>query len=1184
MTKPAENLSIESNRNRRHEQRAPDSQLLFPVSMELSVGETHLVAEVLNYHHKGACLRLPTVPKGLLKQLQSNKVTMDFFVGNRKMRANVPFRIAWQSLDTDKTIGVEFLALSNEFISRLTRFSVHPEFAPQVSAADPMDPNRTIFFRVQNISESGLLLVSSLTNKHLLPGLVLKACEMSIPGQKSIQIDLFIANTRRSEVPGMFDIGVSVESNRDEYISLARRYITALSPSDDSEKIHSKNEPVVLTKSIKSALTYRAVTTESEYEQVLKLRYLAYSAHGKVKQGSTWKEQGEGLRNEGTLIAGFLGSKMICTAELRFKDGTIPFRLSKYVENVEKLAAISDKTVEINKLALHPKAQGSDLIVGIMQKIHGILVTKGGYDVLIAATDKLAPLYFRIGFKKSGLECPHPYLADQKLNVLILPKHLYLQARQINPVAWVAVYENTQRYLESVGVANKLQSRLSYRAKVKIGRFLNTLLLRKKGKARSTQSQKLEDSGHTYQFVDPKWTSQHIIAPIIKPYILEADEMVGAEKVDSILNRMGVPRSFFNRQANWVSVAFLDTFLDRFSQHGSIAELSRRAGQRSLQQDQIGMKYYLLKHLVTPEQSFRASEKILPTFNRTRTYRLVAVGPRSATVAIGRVPGYPLPKHRESCLNWQANFEAYFKVMSGTVGKVQKLSCCYDGAEACVYETRWTQSNRWLPSTLLGFALVAAAFGGYKASLVLIPALSIAQFLLAATALAGTVWAFRQTALRRKDALAFTKQFERAEQEGAEKYHELQQAKTTLDERYREARLLEETAKVIQAGNELSKILKASLDAICASFGFDRAFVMLADEQRQKLRTSAVACIDEGVDDIWRFQVDVSKPRENSIFVSSVFHTGNPVLIDDIETHYFQFNEASQKLIQRLGARGFIIVPIPSETANWGVLIADKNTPDKDVSRTDLILLQRMAQHLGLSLDKQSKLDNERNTRQLFQKYVPEAILSQVRQGGQNTIGGQLRKIACLFLDIRDFTQLSERFPPQATLDVLNQVFSLVQEQVLETEGWIDKFLGDGALVTWGAVNETSANAENAVRTALNISHALNALNAQLATQGYPAIHIGMGINAGPAIVGNVGAQSRMEYTSMGRTVNIASRLEQFAKQIEATLVVSSEVLNELPEPTRKLFSQIDNISLRGVDHPVSVGAILRTGHKKENE
>src|SRR5690606_21481845 len=148
---------------------------------------------------------------------------------------------------------------------------------------------------------------------------------------------------------------------------------------------------------------------------------------------------------------------------------------------------------------------------------------RGGYDILITATNALTPLYTRLGFGHMGLSVPHPVLKDQVLNFLLLPMQHYLEARQINPLAWVYVYESTQRFLESLGVARPLQRRPLYKLKRMVGFLLSKLLSSRRRNRNNSHRAPHAQENIGSQFIDPKWTSQHIIAPIIKPYILEAD-------------------------------------------------------------------------------------------------------------------------------------------------------------------------------------------------------------------------------------------------------------------------------------------------------------------------------------------------------------------------------------------------------------------------------------------------------------------------------------------------------------------------------------------------------------------------------------------------------------------------------------------------------------------------------------
>jgi class 3 adenylate cyclase len=378
-------------------------------------------------------------------------------------------------------------------------------------------------------------------------------------------------------------------------------------------------------------------------------------------------------------------------------------------------------------------------------------------------------------------------------------------------------------------------------------------------------------------------------------------------------------------------------------------------------------------------------------------------------------------------------------------------------------------------------------------------------------------------------------------------------------------------------GSEISGILSKALKAICETFGFDRAFVMLVDENLQTLRTAQVRSKSESDlgsnrDLIANFSVNVAMKRNEGFLLSSVFHTQVPVLIENAEAHLFQLNAESRNLILRLKSKSFIMVPIPGKSTAWGVIVADRIGSEKRVDKYDLVLLQNIGQHLGLALSKQADLNREINLRRGFEKYVPREIVEGALKNQAPSLGGQERKIICLFLDIRGFTAFSARLQPQVTIEILNRVFSMAHGVITNCNGLIDKFLGDGVLAVWGALGSDDPTAETAIRCALEILEKLGHLNEEFIQQGLPNIAVGMGIDKGTAICGNVGSESRLEFTSIGQPVNLASRLEGLCKLKTARIIVSERVAAEASLTAKDGWSFEDNVQVRGIHHPVRIG------------
>jgi adenylate cyclase len=182
-----------------------------------------------------------------------------------------------------------------------------------------------------------------------------------------------------------------------------------------------------------------------------------------------------------------------------------------------------------------------------------------------------------------------------------------------------------------------------------------------------------------------------------------------------------------------------------------------------------------------------------------------------------------------------------------------------------------------------------------------------------------------------------------------------------------------------------------------------------------------------------------------------------------------------------------------------------------------------------------------------FARYVSQQVLDSVLKSDSVGIqlSGHRRRISVLFSDIRGFSTLSENLPPEKVVKLLNEYFERMVDVVFRNKGTLDKFMGDGLMVIFGAPEDDAYQEENAIRTAVEMQHELGLMAAQWESEGI-CIRIGIGINSGPAVVGNMGSSRRMEYTAIGDTVNLASRLESATKDFGVGILVSEYTYNAL--------------------------------------
>ncbi|MDX1959969.1 MAG: adenylate/guanylate cyclase domain-containing protein [Leptospiraceae bacterium] len=159
---------------------------------------------------------------------------------------------------------------------------------------------------------------------------------------------------------------------------------------------------------------------------------------------------------------------------------------------------------------------------------------------------------------------------------------------------------------------------------------------------------------------------------------------------------------------------------------------------------------------------------------------------------------------------------------------------------------------------------------------------------------------------------------------------------------------------------------------------------------------------------------------------------------------------------------------------------------------------------------------------------------------------GRKQKVVVLFSDIRDFTTISETLKPEDVMKLLKEYHSKMVATIFKHGGTLDKFIGDGIMATFGTPEESNDDLERAMKTAIDMRIALNELNQERILKGQVPLRQGIGIHVGFAIAGNIGTSDRMEYTVIGDTVNIASRIESQCKVLSKEILVSSDVVEVL--------------------------------------
>ena len=275
-------------------------------------------------------------------------------------------------------------------------------------------------------------------------------------------------------------------------------------------------------------------------------------------------------------------------------------------------------------------------------------------------------------------------------------------------------------------------------------------------------------------------------------------------------------------------------------------------------------------------------------------------------------------------------------------------------------------------------------------------------------------------------------------------------------------------------------------------------------------------------------------------------------------------------LMQRV--RSTMCAPLAgNEGRILGVLYVDNVTSTHRFDEEDLDFLIAFASIAAAAIENAQfslALRQELAVRANFERYFAPSLAARIA-GSPDAIklGGDKRPIAVLFSDIRGFTALSETMKPDDMASLLTEYFTEMVDCVFRHGGTLDKFMGDAVMAQWGAPLGASDDADRAVRAAVDMMRALDALNVKWRDQGRPVLGIGIGLNFGEAFAGNIGSERRLEFTVIGDTVNTASRLCSAADSGEILL---SDAMRRALQETPPLEER-PPLELKGKAHAVPV-------------
>ncbi|HUQ14020.1 MAG TPA: adenylate/guanylate cyclase domain-containing protein [Novosphingobium sp.] len=209
-----------------------------------------------------------------------------------------------------------------------------------------------------------------------------------------------------------------------------------------------------------------------------------------------------------------------------------------------------------------------------------------------------------------------------------------------------------------------------------------------------------------------------------------------------------------------------------------------------------------------------------------------------------------------------------------------------------------------------------------------------------------------------------------------------------------------------------------------------------------------------------------------------------------------------------------------------------------------------------------------------MRRFMPQKVVEQVLARDDDLLFGTACRASVLFADIRGFTSMTEKLTPRETVDMLNEVFSELFEAVAETDGILDKYIGDAIMAVYGVPFAGEHDAENAVAAAVKMLEMVAVINEGRAAKGLAPLELGIGIATGEVIAGTIGSPKRMDYTVIGDSVNLAARLQELTKSYKAPVIVCERTAAAAGE--ERSLRELDTIRVRGREAEERIFEVMR--------
>lgn len=374
-------------------------------------------------------------------------------------------------------------------------------------------------------------------------------------------------------------------------------------------------------------------------------------------------------------------------------------------------------------------------------------------------------------------------------------------------------------------------------------------------------------------------------------------------------------------------------------------------------------------------------------------------------------------------------------------------------------------------------------------------------------------------------------------------------------------KILLEVSKQLSSPQEPEQLPAKILDLLFEIMNVERAVVLLVNQANEELVSKAVKFKDG---------IPIDHQFYSRTITNSVQENGNALLISDAQIDQRFTN--SQSVIKHT-VHAAMCVPLKVNKV-FGVLYVDNLSLSNVYSEEDLEFLIALANQAAIAIDNtelNKKLEAAAIMQSKFERFFPKTVSRKLREEGNIEVIDT--EVTALFSDISGFTELCSEMEPRQVIEMLNEYFPVVVEEIIfQYEGTLEKYIGDALLAVWGAPYRQADDASRAVHAAIAMQRAIHKLNKQWLVQRQIEIRVQIGLNTGKVAAGNIGSPKLVQYATIGDTTNVSSRICSVAKPGE--ILISETTFQQLDDSSFT-FEKIVPVRVKGKDEPLQLYRLL---------